>query len=103
MWDAVIGASNEIIGGIVVAAMFGLLGWVYKRYKAFKKEYARTKQEIERMKEETSQLRATKEEHERLTAEIQRKDEELRRVNANSHDDSLRIKKLWKQINDAEA
>ena len=102
MWNAINGASNEIVGGIVVAALFGLLGWVYKRYKALKEEYARTEQEIERMKEETSRIGATKEEHERLTAELQRRDEELRQVKANSQEDSMRIKKLWGQVSDAE-
>ena len=102
MWDAVTGASNEIVGGIVVAGLSGLLGWAYKRYKALKEEFARTEQEIERMKEEKSRICATKEEHERLRAELHRKDEELNQARANAQEDALRIKKLWEQVSDAE-
>ena len=96
--EALSGARNEIIGGIVVLAITILLGWVYKRYRTLKKVYTQTKQEIERMKEETSRIGATKEEHGRLMAEIQRKDEALRHAEEKSREDSLRIEKLCRQI-----
>lgn len=80
MWliDALEGAKNEIIGGVVV----GLLAWGCNKFRMLLKKYTRMKQELYRIREEMARLGVTQKEHERLRAEIQRKDETLRVLEA---------------------
>ena len=94
MIDAIMGAKNEIIGGIVLA----LLAWAYHKFMVLMKLYKQKKQELERMKEEIKQLEATKENHERLTAELQRRDKALKQAEKKSQEDSQRIEELQSQL-----
>ena len=115
MIDAIMGAKNEIIGGIVLA----LLAWAYHKFRVLMKLYKQKKQELERINDEMLKFGATKEEVKRLQealsqaesqqqelksqleaaqAELQRKDEALRQAEEKSQEDSRRIEELKRQI-----
>ncbi len=78
--------TNEIlgnaIGGIISAVVIGVFLWMYKRYRAFMKDYRRKKQELESMNDEMFKLGATKQEFERMQAELKSKSEALRLAEA---------------------
>jgi len=94
MIDMLYGARNEIIGGIVLM----LLAWCWHKFRVMLKKYKTMKHELDRMREEMTQIGATKEEHERLTAELQQKDEALSLSVTKAHEYSRLIEELRSQI-----
>ena len=115
MIDAVMGAKNEIIGGLVVA----LVLWCGNKFRVLMKLYKQKKQELERINDEMLKFGATKEEVKRLQealsqaesqqqelksqleaalVELQRKDDTLRQAEKKSQEDSRRIEELRSQI-----
>lgn len=96
MIDMLYGARNEIIGGIVLM----LLAWCWHKFRVMLKKYKTMKHELDRMREEMTQIGATKEEHERLTRELQQKDEALSQSEAkiNELQQELEREKARKKI-----